>query len=90
MNSPINAWLNCFNVSVQTISRWECGINCPDIILLPTIARLFHVTTDFLLGVKGYPKMAKLLKTKEVLQCNTREQAEELVNPKFPVNCSHR
>ena len=66
-------------VSVQTVSRWENGINYPDLVVLPEIAGLFHVTTDYLLGVKGEPKMAKLLTTKETFQVNSRAEAEAMV-----------
>lgn len=33
-------------VSAQTVSRWECNTTCPDIMLLPEIARLYCVTVD--------------------------------------------
>ncbi len=33
-------------VSAQSISRWECNTTCPDIMLLPEIARLYCVTVD--------------------------------------------
>lgn len=33
-------------VSSQTVSRWECNTTCPDIMLLPEIARLYCVTVD--------------------------------------------
>jgi len=32
---------NVFNVSPQTVSRWETGVNCPDIVILPAIADFF-------------------------------------------------
>lgn len=38
------------NVSVQTISRWETGVNNPDISILPQLARIFEVSIDYLLG----------------------------------------
>lgn len=38
-------------VTSQAISKWECGISYPDIEMLPIIANLFKVSTDFLLGV---------------------------------------
>ena len=37
-------------VSVQTVSRWENGVNTPDLSMLPQIAVYFKVTTDYLLG----------------------------------------
>ena len=67
------------NVSVQTISRWENDINYPDIFLLPKIASFFHVSTDYLLGIKGDAKMAKLMKTTEEFLVNTKEEAEKMI-----------
>jgi len=50
------------NVSRQTISKWETGTSVPDITKIPEIAKLFGVTTDYLLidgspvpGEKGAP-----------------------------------
>lgn len=37
-------------VSAQTVSKWENGVNMPDIMLLPVLADIFGVTTDELLG----------------------------------------
>lgn len=37
-------------VSPQAVSKWENGLSCPDITLLPTIAKLFGITVDELLG----------------------------------------
>ena len=34
------------DVSVQSVSRWECGNTLPDVMLLPRIARLYGVTVD--------------------------------------------
>ncbi len=39
-------------VSFQTISKWETGINMPDIAVLPLLAEYFSVSTDQLLGLK--------------------------------------
>lgn len=39
-------------VSPQAVSKWERGENAPDITLLPPLARLLGVSTDWLLG--GY------------------------------------
>ena len=33
-------------VSIQSVSRWECGNTLPDVMLLPQIARLYNVTVD--------------------------------------------
>lgn len=37
-------------VSPQAVSKWENDMSCPDIMLLPAIARLFGVSTDTLLS----------------------------------------
>lgn len=39
-------------VSFQTISKWETGINMPDISMLPLLSEYFQVSTDQLLGLK--------------------------------------
>ena len=67
-------------VSVQTVSRWENDVNVPDLSMLPILASYFKVTTDFLLGVKGEPSMAKLIKTVETFEVSTRAEAEKMVN----------
>lgn len=43
------------NVSPQAVSKWENGNSCPDITLLPVIAKLFSVTVDDLFGVVKAP-----------------------------------
>jgi len=41
-----------FHVSPQSVSRWETGVNYPDIGLLPHIAGFFKVMVDELLGTE--------------------------------------
>ena len=41
------------NVSMQTISRWETSVTCPDVVMLPILAKHFHVTVDYLLNIGG-------------------------------------
>ena len=38
-------------LTAQAISKWECGTSYPDIEMLPIIANIFKVSTDYLLGV---------------------------------------
>lgn len=44
------------SLSPQAVSRWETDAVMPDISLLPPLANLFHVTTDYLLGMDTYQK----------------------------------
>ena len=50
-------------VSVQSVSRWECGNTLPDVMLLPEIAKLYGVTVDDLYraDARGYPSYAQRL-----------------------------
>lgn len=66
-------------VSVQTVSRWENGVNYPDLSMLPILASYFKVTTDYFLGVKGDTSMARLLKTVETFELPTVTDAEKMV-----------
>ena len=51
---------SALSVSRQAISKWENDLSCPDITLLPQLARLFGVTTDELLGNQSQPETALL------------------------------
>ena len=44
------------SISPQAVSRWETDVAMPDISLLPPIANLFGVSTDYLLGMDSYQK----------------------------------
>lgn len=43
-------------VSAQAVSKWENELSCPDIMLLPALARLLHVTVDALLTGEAIPE----------------------------------
>ena len=42
-------------ITAQAVSKWENDLSCPDITMLPKLARIFGVTTDALLGVRQEP-----------------------------------
>ena len=54
---------NLLGVSVQSVSRWECGNTLPDVMLLPVIAKLYGVIVDDLYraDATGYPSYAQRL-----------------------------
>ncbi len=39
-----------FGVSAQAVSKWERELCCPDITLLPALARVLGVSVGYLLG----------------------------------------
>ena len=46
------------NISKQTVSNWENENIQPSIEMLVRVARLFHVSTDYLLGLDGVPRLS--------------------------------
>ena len=42
-----------FGVSAQAVSKWERKISCPDITLLPALARILGVSLGYLLGAEA-------------------------------------
>ena len=41
-----------FGVTPQAVSKWERELSCPDIILLPEIAKVLGVSLGYLLGAE--------------------------------------
>lgn len=62
---------DCLNVSMQTVSRWETSVTYPDIVMLPILARYFHVSVDYLLNIGG-----NIMKTIESCRLLIREWNE--------------
>ena len=44
--------LKSLNVTRSSVNAWEMGIAVPSTAILIEIAQLFHVSTDFLLGLQ--------------------------------------
>ena len=59
---------NALGVTNQSVSKWESSICCPDIQLLPEIAKFFGVTVDSLLGCEtAESKTDTILRVKNML-----------------------
>lgn len=48
---------NRLNVSKQTVSNWENGNIQPSIEMLVRLAKVFHVSTDYMLGLDEIPRL---------------------------------
>lgn len=46
------------NITKQTVSNWENENIMPSIEMLVRMAKLFHVTTDYLLGLENTPRLS--------------------------------
>lgn len=49
-------------VSFQTVSKWENGVNLPDITHIPRLAEIFEVSSDVILGLEPMEKKSELRK----------------------------
>lgn len=57
MNITQEELARAVGVTNQSVSKWESGICCPDIQLLPVLAKFFGVTIDELMGVSTAPEV---------------------------------
>lgn len=65
-------------VTNQSVSKWESGQNCPDIQLLPELARIFNVTIDSLMGCQTKDSLGELmLRVRQHLSDTPAEKAFE-------------
>ncbi len=82
-------------VTAQAVSKWENDISCPDIMLLPEIAKIFKVSIDELMGIKTpsssnfteqYFKQTDLSKLKlRIHIVNNNNQNNKPINISVPV-----
>ena len=40
---------SALGITDQAVSKWECGLGCPDVSFLPTLAQFFGISVDHLL-----------------------------------------
>lgn len=82
-------------VSVQAVSKWENGLSCPDIALLPGLADFLGVTVDHLLTGRENKPVAALLPDDGVLRVVQAvggrllgaEECSEEIKLIIPENC---
>ncbi len=72
------ALANALGVTNQSVSKWEASICCPDIQLLPEIAKFFGVTVNSLLGCETIEsKTDTILRIKNMLSSLTSNEVFE-------------
>lgn len=63
-----------FGVTSQSISKWELGINCPDITMLPKLADFYRVSIDELLGYKPLSSINSIyIDVKSLIESSTNK-----------------
>lgn len=56
------------NITRSAVNAWEMGISVPSTTFIVELARLFHVSTDYLLGLKNHATLdISSLNEKEIL-----------------------
>jgi transcriptional regulator with XRE-family HTH domain len=74
-------------VSSQAVSKWENDVSCPDIQLLPRLARLLGVTVDELLSGKSQDvQMLRPEERKSLDQLTLRFRVSSIEGDKIKVN----
>ena len=87
-------------ISPQAVSKWENDLSCPDIMLLPEIAKLYGITVDELLNSDSFEaeeRIEPLVAEKETeqktddkgdlfLKVRVLSQQGDKVNVKLPVS----
>lgn len=83
---------DALHISYQAVSKWERDECLPDITLLPSIAELFQISIDKLLGHAYEIKAEELVETdqvmNEVVQRGINQQITDIVNREFGIGMS--
>lgn len=64
-------------VTDKAVSKWECGINYPDLTLLEPLANAFDTTVADLLGLKDSPESNEALETTTRIWLNEKENLKK-------------
>lgn len=66
------------SVSSQAVSKWECGLACPDLALIVPLTRILHVSADELLGGNDTETNARRAELDERCENNWKYDQEEM------------
>lgn len=75
-------------ISPQAVSKWENDLSCPDIMLLPRIAKIYNISVDELLN-QDYSEIPSEAVNSEILENSSEAEVnKEKKAPKQPENIS--
>ena len=79
-----------FGVSSQSVSKWELGVNCPDITMLPKIADYYRVSIDELLGYKPMSSINSIyIDVKSLIESSEHKIDDAYKIARLAVACIH-
>lgn len=83
---------DALHISYQAVSKWERDESLPDITMLPSIAELFHISIDKLLGNSYEIKAEEHVETDqcvdENIQQDINQKITDIVNKEFEIGMS--
>lgn len=83
---------DALHISYQAVSKWERDESLPDITLLPSIAELFQISIDKLLGNSYEPKAEEPVNTDPDMDAEAQrglnQQITDVVNREFEIGMS--
>lgn len=76
-------------VSAQSVSRWENGVSCPDISMLPGLAMFFETSVDDILGMEEIRKAENINRIhgeiNALVQSGQQDKAVELIRESLKI-----
>ena len=79
---------NHLGISIQSVSKWECGAGYPDITLIPSIAAYYCVSIDYLFGTDNETKEKRITEITNQYNelCKGIKQSNGTINKDHKIN----
>ena len=65
------------NVSFQAVSKWERGVNLPDILLIPTLCAVLGITADELLDMPDPKRKSGRTAGRKPMQSRKKQESKK-------------
>lgn len=82
------AFANELGVTAQAVSKWETGIGCPDIGMLPILARILGVSIDSLFGEADGTPVPEFTAEKEDIKSEQSKPGMRVVHRFNGIDCT--